>query len=398
MNNLFEASVNRKGTACIKWDFQEMDYGRSGIVPFSIADADYKTYSPILDALVKRIQNGVLGYTDLEDEYLYNVKKWIERRHNWIIDEQWIVPTNGIVPSMSYSIEALTNPGDKIIVQPPVYDPFYSVIETTGREIIKNNLIIDNEGIYRINYEYLEEKLKSGAKMLIFCSPHNPVCRVWTEEELSRVVYLCKKYGTIIISDEIHWDLMLFGNKHVTLGKFPEILNQLIVCTSASKTFNIAGLETSNIIIPDDTLRDKYKKYLYSRYLFCPNTLGLEATKAAYKDGDSWVDAQQVHLTENAKIVLDFFKENMPEVKVTFPEGTYLMWIDMTAYGVSSDELIRRIADAGAGLNNGYHYGEQYDGFVRMNIACPKSQLRLGLDCILSAVNILKNNGRLCHV
>ncbi|MBS5063422.1 MAG: pyridoxal phosphate-dependent aminotransferase [Hungatella hathewayi] len=385
MQGTFDEGVDRRGTACIKWDFQEADYGRSGLLPFSIADADYRTHQPILDALKKRIDNGVIGYTDLDETYFSAVKGWCQRRHDWKVESEWIVPTGGIVPAMCNTIEAFTEQNAKVIVQPPVYDPFYSIIRASGRELVKNDLILDESG-YRMDYEKLEEACRQGARVLLLCSPHNPVCRVWTREELQRLADICKTYGVIVISDEIHWDLALGKRVHTTMGAFEEIWEQLVVCTSCSKTFNIAGLETSNLIIPGRKLRETYQNWLYARYLFCPNTLGLEATKAAYLTGDEWVDEEKAYLTENAATVCAFMEEHLPKVIVAEPQGTYLMWFDMRKYGLGSEELVKRIADAGAGLNSGHHYGEQYDGFVRMNIACPRTQLLDGLECIRKAL------------
>ena len=384
MNNFNEPAL-RKGTACIKWDFQEADYGRTGLLPFSIADADYRTYQPIVEALKKRVDSGVIGYTDLNEEYFSAVKGWCLRRHGWTVESSWIVPVGGIVPAMNTAIEVLTEPGAGVIVQPPVYDPFYSIIEAAGRKILKNDLLKTEDG-YRMDLEGLEKLAEDGASMLLLCSPHNPVCRVWTYEELHALADICRRYGIIVVSDEIHWDLILGDKPHVTMGSFPELYDQLIVCTSCSKTFNMAGLETSNLIIPGERIREKYQNYLYARYLFVPNTLGLEAVKAAYKDGDEWVDQQCAHLKENARIVKEFLAEILPEVRLADVEGTYLLWLDMTAFGLSSDELVSRIAEAGAGLNSGVHYGEAYDGFVRMNVACPEQQLREGLNCILKAL------------
>jgi len=385
MQGTFDEGVDRRGTACIKWDFQEADYGRSGLLPFSIADADYRTHQPILDALKKRIDNGVIGYTDLDETYFSAVKGWCERHHDWKVESEWIVPTGGIVPAMCNAIEAFTEQNAKVIVQPPVYDPFYSIIRASGRELVKNDLILDESG-YRMDYEKLEEACRQGARVLLLCSPHNPVCRVWTREELQRLADICKTYGVIVISDEIHWDLALGKRVHTTMGAFEEIWEQLVVCTSCSKTFNIAGLETSNLIIPGRKLRETYQNWLYARYLFCPNTLGLEATKAAYLTGDEWVDEEKAYLTENAATVCAFMEEHLPKVIVAEPQGTYLMWFDMRKYGLGSEELVKRIADAGAGLNSGHHYGEQYDGFVRMNIACPRTQMLDGLECIRKAL------------
>ena len=384
----FDEVVDRKGTACIKWDCQEKFYGTSGLLPFSIADADYPVYQPILDALKKRVDNGVLGYTDLCDEYISAVAEWAGRRHGWKVEPCWIVPTEGLVPSMANAIEALTGPDDGVIVQPPVYDPFYSITNATGRRMIKNDLLRDEDG-YRMDFEGLEKACAEGGRILLLCSPHNPVCRLWSEDELRRLAGICARHGTIILSDEIHWDLTLGGRKHFTMGLIEEVSELVVVCTSCSKTFNIAGLETSNLIIPGEALREKYMKWLYSRYMFCPNVLGMEATKVACQVGDEWVDAQAAYLTQNAEMVCDFMAEHLPKVKVAKPEATYLLWFDMTAYGLSGDELVKRIADAGAGVNSGLHYGEDYDGFVRMNVACPKKQLSAGLECIKKALDAL---------
>ena len=388
---LFDQPAERLGTACIKWDFQELDYnGLSGLLPFSIADADYRTYQPIVEALKKRIDSGVIGYTDLNEAYFSAVKGWCLRRHDWKVESEWIVPVGGIVPAMNTAIEVLTSPKAGIIVQPPVYDPFYSVVEAAGRRLLKNDLLRTEDG-YRMDLAGLEKLAAEGAEMLLLCSPHNPVCRVWSYEELKAVADICHKYGLIVVSDEIHWDLVLGGRAHVTMGQFTELYDKLIVCTSCSKTFNVAGLETSNLIIPGAEIRKKYQEHLYARYLFVPNTLGLEAVKAAYKDGDQWVDAQQAYLTENAETVRAYLAQHLPKVTLAEPEGTYLLWLDMTAYGKSSDELIQSIAEKGAGLNSGAHYGEAYDGFVRMNVACPRKQLLAGLDCIRRALEEIEH-------
>lgn len=385
MASTFETGVDRRGTACIKWDFQEMDYGRSGLLPFSIADADWPTCHPVLDALKKRVEQGVIGYTDITPEYLAAVAGWCERRHRWKIETDWIVPIGGIVPGICNLLEALTAPDAQVIVQPPVYDPFYSVIRASGRRQVDNPLLLDETG-YHMDFAGLEELCKNGASALILCSPHNPVCRVWSREELARLAEICARYHILVISDEIHWDLALGGREHTTLGQFPQLYERLVVCTSCSKSFNVAGLETSNLIIPGDKARQAFRDYLFARYLFCPNTLGMVAAQAAYEGGEAWLEEALRYLTENAKAVVDYMKENLPKVKVAEPEGTFLLWFDMRAYGLGSEELVRRIAEAGAGLNSGSHYGAGYDGFVRMNIACPRKQLMAGLECVKKAL------------
>ncbi|MBO6053904.1 MAG: pyridoxal phosphate-dependent aminotransferase [Oscillospiraceae bacterium] len=386
----FDHGAQRRGTGCIKWDIQARDEsGRGDLLPFSIADADYRTYPPVVEALKTRADNGVIGYADPDDRYFEAIEGWCERRHGWKIQRDWIVPVGGLVTSIAYCLEAMTSPGAKVIVQTPVYDPFFSVVEATGRTLVCNPLILDGSG-YHIDFDGLRALAEQGAEFLIFCSPHNPVCRVWTKEELAGVAEICREYGIVIFSDEIHWDLILGGRTHVSMGLFPEIADQLIVGTSCSKTFNVAGLETSNLIIPGEGIRGKLLGYLYGRYLFSPNVMGMTAVKAAYKDGDVWVDEQKAYLTENAQMVVDFMKEYLPKVKVAEPQGTYLLWLDMTAYGRSDEELVQRIREKGAVLNGGKVYGEGYDGFLRMNVACPKSQLIAGLERIRAALTELE--------
>lgn len=388
MNFEFEHQVDRLETDSIKWDFLEMEFGTKDIIPFTIADADWPVHQPILDALKERIDNRVLGYTDPRDEYREAVMGWVERRHDWKIEKDWIVPTGGIVPAMSNLLEAVTSCNAGVVVQPPVYDPFYSIIEATGRKILKNDLILDEDG-YHMDYDGLEQLCREGAEALILCNPHNPVCRVWKKEELEKLADICHKYGLIVISDEIHWDLVIGGNVHTTLGKFEQLKDRVVVCTSCSKTFNLAGLDTSSLIIPGEEIRGKFQNYLYARYMFAPNLMGLEAVKAAYRCGDEWVDELQAYITQNAQTVCEFMENELPKVKVAKPEGTFLLWLDMREYGLSSEELVKHIAQAGAGLNSGEHYGESYDGFVRMNIACPEPLLKAGLQCIKNALDAL---------
>lgn len=389
MKSTFEAGVDRRGTASIKWDFQEMDYGRSGLLPFSIADADWPTCPEVLDALKRRVDNGVIGYTDISPEYLAAVTGWYERRHHWKVEPDWVVPTGGIVPAMCNALEALTPENAQVIVQPPVYDPFYSVIKAAGRRQVDNPLILDEAG-YHMDFDGLEQACRNGAAAILLCSPHNPVCRVWSHEELSRLADICARYGLLVISDEIHWDLALGGREHVTLGQFPQLYEKLIVCTSCSKSFNLAGLDTSNLVIPGDATRKAFRDYLFARYLFCPNALGMVAAQAAYENGEAWLDEALEYIQGNVETVRDFLSENLPQVKLADPQGTFLLWFDMRAYGLSSEELVERIAQAGAGLNAGSHYGSAYDGFVRMNVACPRSQLLGGLDCVKRALDAIQ--------
>lgn len=376
----FNGKVDRRGTGCIKWDFQEMDYDISGILPYSIADSDFVTEPKIIEALHKRVEHGIFGYSDITDEYLNAIVEWFDKHFSWNINKESIVPTSGIVPLLSFAVEALTGRDDNVVVQPPVYDPFYTVIKNNGRNVLENYLINDN-GYYKMNFKDLESKLAiPKTTMMILCSPANPVGRVWSFEELKTITKLCKKHNVFLVSDEMHCDIV-FGNvKHTPVGKFKEIEDNLLVCTAPSKTFNLAGLQTSNIIIPNKEIRKKITDLLYSKYMFCPNILGMTACTAAYLYGDSWLIEQNKYLKENVEYVIRFFNEKLPQITVTKLEGTYLMWIDLTSLGMKGDNIVRILAhEFGVGVNNGEHYSSDCDGFIRFNVACTRDVVEQGV-------------------
>ena len=390
MGTIFDISAKRTNTSCIKWDFRKEDFGNGDVLPFSIADADYPTCPAVIQAIADRIKdNSVLGYTDLDKCYKHAVCQWFVQRHGWEISEEWITSAAGIIPAISAAIAALTSENAAIVIQPPVYDPFFAVIRANGRRILENPLLRDEKGAYTIDFDDLEEKL-AQAEMLLLCSPHNPVGRVWSEEELAHVVDLCRRYHVILISDEIHWDILLAGNRHVSVGALTNEKDRVMVCTAPSKTFNMAGLQTSNIVISNEEMRKTYQNWLFSRYMFCANTLGLIACREAYTHGREWVDAQNIYLTESARMAKNYFMEHIPEATVTDLQGTFLMWMDFTYLHCSGDLLVKKIAEHGAGVNCGSHYGADYDGFLRMNIACPHRQLEAGLDSIRKAVAEIK--------
>lgn len=382
----FDQAAPRVGTSCIKWDLQKEEFGTDGLLPFTIADADYAACPSVLDAVRERTNLGVLGYTEPSAAYYEAVLSWCQQRHHFDISPEWILPVSGIIPGISYVLEALTAPGDMVVVQTPVYDPFYTVIAATGRRLAENRLVRDEALHYTMDLDQLENLFREGAKAMILCNPHNPVGRVWTAEELAAVTKLCRAYQVLLISDEIHWDLIFDQRRHISAGSFltPDLL--LVLCTSASKSFNIAGLQTSNFIIPDDTLRGKLRAWLEGRYLFCPNTLGLTATEAAYRTGADWLDAQISYLEGNRDLAVTFLHRELPWVRIAPLEGTYLMWLDFTKSGMTSAELVSLFAKHGATLGNGVHYGQDHDGFIRLNIACPRRQLEQGLVCMAKAM------------
>lgn len=374
----FNKPIDRLHTCSVKWDcIKEKD----DILPFWIADSDYQTAKPIEDALVARIKNGAFGYTYLDDEYYKIVKDWVLRRYGYQIEADWIVPTPGIVTALSFAVNIFTNIHAKVIVQSPVYNPFYSIITNNDRVIVENKLLLEANS-YVMDFVNLELLLQEGAEMLILCNPHNPVGRVWTEAEIKKVVTLCKKYKCLLVSDEIHCDLVFKDYQFISVGKWLEINDQVIICTAPSKTFNIAGLMTSNIIIQNSLLREKFKYELKTRAICEPNLLGIEACKAAYTKCDDWLDEQMEHIYQNSQIVYQYFKKHIPEAKIAKLEGTYLMWIDMRFLNLSSADLVKKLIEYGILVNSGAAYGTDYDGFIRFNIACCKKQLQAGLDII----------------
>lgn len=379
--NHFNKPINRLNTSSLKWDSIKIRTEKENVLPFWVADSDYMTAKPIMEALTSRIKNGAFGYTYIDQEYLEIVKNWVWRRYQYRIEKDWIVTTPGIVPALFFAINALTTPEAKIIIQSPVYNPFYSVIINNNRKILENKLLpIDNT--YQMDFINLEALLKEGAEMMILCSPHNPVGRVWTEAEILKVVKLCKQYNCLLVSDEIHCDLVFKEYPFTSIGKYFHLYDKMIICTAPSKTFNIAGLMTSNIIIKDLTLREKFKRELSIRSIGDPNLFGIEACKAAYTKCDDWLEAQVKHIQKNAMLVNQYFKKHIPEAKIAKLEGTYLMWIDMRFMHLTSEALVKKLIDYGIFVNPGAMYGADYDGFIRLNIACPQQQLQKGLEII----------------
>lgn len=383
--NQFNKPINRLNTSSIKWDLIQVRTKKENILPFWVADSDYMTAKPIMEALKTRVTQGAFGYTYIDDEYLGIVQEWVRRRYQYNIEKDWIVTTPGVVTALFFAVSALTNPEAKIIIQSPVYNPFYSVITNNKRGILENKLtsIVDT---YEMDFENLELLLQDGAEMMILCNPHNPVGRVWTASEIEKVVTLCKKYNCLLVSDEIHCDLIMKNHQFTSIGKYLNYYDNMIICTAPSKTFNIAGLMTSNIIIKNKSLKEKMKHELAIRSLGEPNLLGLEACKAAYTKCDDWLNAQLDHIQRNATLVYRYFKKNIPLAKIAKLEGTYLMWIDMRFMNLTSEELVKKLIDYGIYVNSGVMYGTDYDGFIRLNIACPKEQLQKGLEIIKTFV------------
>lgn len=384
----FDQLIERKNTSSLKWDFNEQFFGDKDVLPLWLADMDFLAPEPVVEALKERAAHGIYGYANGMNSYYDAVINWMKRRHQWDIQKDWIIYSPGIVPALNWLVRALAKPGDQVVVQTPVYHPFFAAIKGNGCEIANNALKYEN-GRYVMDYEDLELKFSAGAKLLILCSPHNPVGRVWTREELERVGELCLKYDVTVISDEIHADVVYAGHKHIPLAAISEELAQkTITCTAPSKTFNLAGLQTANIISANPALRQAFKRELDNNGVHGINPFGISALEAAYNHGDEWLDELLVYLEGNAKFVIEFMETRMPKVRTLEPEGTYLMWLDFKALGrepkALQDFLVQK---AQVGLNAGFPFGLGGEGFERLNIGCPRSILAEGLARIERAVN-----------
>lgn len=386
----FDSLIDRRNTSCEKWDDLVALFGRDDLIPLWVADMDFPTATPITEALKKRIEHNVFGYTFPSDEYYEAVIGWINRRHNWKVRREWITYTPGVVPGLSYCVRAFTEPGDKVIIQTPVYPPFYSVIKDNGREIVQNPLKLE-DGKYHMDYDDLEKKIDSKTKMLILCSPHNPVGRVWKEEELKRLADICMRNNILIVSDEIHFDIVYNGNKHVVFGSISdEVRDNCVVLTAPSKTFNIAGLQVSNVIISNDELRKKFRYELQKDHISSPNIFGGEALIAAYNESEEWLEELLKYLEGNRDFFIDYINERIPKLKAIKPEGTYLIWVDCNGLNMDPDEIRDFFTNkCRLALNDGRTFGEEGKGFMRFNIGCPRSLLKEALERIEKGIDMV---------
>lgn len=380
----FNATNNRIGTGSIKWDRYKGKFSTTeNLIPLWIADTDFKVPESVVDALHRRTDHGIFGYSFATDEYKRIVVDWFKKRHSLSVKEEWVCPTYGVVTALYFTILAMTEPDDKILVLTPIYDPFFAIIQKTGRELVECSLE-HTDNAYQIDFEKLEDAFKGGVRMMIFCNPHNPIGRVWSREELIAVASLCKKYGVFLASDEIHCDLALFGNKFVSLLDLESSHQFSAVYTAASKTFNIAGLSASNMLIPDADVRKSITGKLMGAWILSPNIFGMEATKAAYQNGEKWLDEELAYLEGNSEFVTAFIVREMPQVIATRHEGTFLMWLDFRCLGLGGEELGRRlVSQCHVGIGDGFHYGKEGDGFIRLNIGCARKQLEQALISIL---------------
>ncbi len=385
----FDEVIDRRNTASVKWDLADELFRTEGILPMWVADMDFRSPPAVIEALHARAAHGVFGYTACMASYYEAVIGWMKKRHDWDIARDWIVPSPGVVPALSMLVQALTGPVDRVILQTPVYYPFMAAIEKNGREILRNPLTL-GDGRYRMDFDGLEQAAADPrAKLIILCSPHNPVGRVWAPDELRRLGEICIRNGVLVISDEIHGDLMLRGKAHMPFASLGDELSaHSITCTAPSKTFNLPGLQTANIIIPDEGIRKAFSAVLERNGIMEPNAFGPAALEAAYRHGEEWLEQLLRYIEGNLEFLKKFLSEKIPRIKVIEPDATYLVWLDCRGLGLDRKALKRLIrSDAKVALDEGHIFGSpEGDGFERVNIACPRSVLEEGLLRIERAV------------
>ena len=400
----FDREIDRRGTHCIKWEFiiegdtvtygdhADAKRGRDRLLPMWVADMDFRCAPPIIEALTARAQQGVFGYSRPCDSYFNAVISWIRRRYGWLAEQEWIVLTPGVVPAVNMAVQTFVKPGEKVLIQRPVYYPFFDAIQNNGAEIVSNSLLYE-DGRYSMDFDDLAQKAADPqVTMAILCSPHNPVGRVWTAGELTRFGQICLENDVLVVADEIHCDLIYSDQSFTAYATLDDrFLQKGIICTAASKSFNLAGLKISNIIIPDEEMRQKFDDTIQRHGLYGTNAFGLVAVEAAYNYGEEWLAAAMAYVEENYRFMAGYIAEHLPRLKIVRPEGTYLVWIDFRALGLepkARKEMMMEVAKVY--LDEGEMFGPEGEGFERFNIACTRSILEEALDRIKVMVDELE--------
>lgn len=374
----FDERISRRGTCSYKWDSAAAE----DVLPLWVADMDFRTAPCIVEALRKRVEHGIFGYTKVPGAYYEEVVNWFCRRHGWIIAPEWIVYTSGVVPALSAVIKALTVPGDRVLVQTPVYNCFFSSIRNNGCEVVESPLFYCNE-TYRMDFGALEKQAADPkVKLLLLCNPHNPAGRVWTRQELLRLGEICLRHGVVVVADEIHCELVFEGHTYTPFASLSEEFRMhSVTCISPSKAFNIAGLQIANIVAADAGIRQKIDKAININEVCDVNPFGVEALMAAYREGEEWLEQLKHYLAGNYNYLRAYFSEYLPQFPVTMLEGTYLVWVDCSALRRPSEEMVEELLEKEKlWVNPGSMYGAAGEGFLRINIACPRRQLMEGLE------------------
>ncbi|MNW46230.1 Cystathionine beta-lyase PatB [compost metagenome] len=382
----FDERLPRRGTYSEKWDLGRELFGDPDVLPLWVADMDFRCAPAIVEAVTERAKHGIYGYTSRPKEYLDAITGWMERRHGWKVDASWLTDTPGVVPALGVAVQVLTEPGDQVILQSPVYNPFYDVIRNNGREIAENPLILEN-GHYRMDYVQLESLMQGGAKLMLLCSPHNPGGRVWTLEELERLGELCLKYGVKVVSDEIHGDLVFADHRHVPFASLSEAHAGItITCAAPSKTFNIPGLSTAYTLISNVAIRKSFAERIKTLAIGSLNYFGPSATIAAYTQSEDWLDAVLDYIRANRDFAIAYLATHLPAAAPNLSEGTYLLWVDCRALGWDKAQMKQMMyKEAKIAFTEGSVYGQNGEGFLRINLACPRSLLQEALERFCTA-------------
>ncbi|MCX6228994.1 MAG: PatB family C-S lyase [Bacteroidia bacterium] len=385
----FDEIVERRGTDSLKYDMLDTYFGNPNALPLWVADTDFRVPDFIMTAIKKRMDHEVLAYSYRPDSYFQSIIDWLQLRHNWTIEKEMITTSPGVVSAITMLVMALSEPGDKIVVQPPVYFPFFTSIKGTGRKMVENPLII-KEGRYTFDFENFKKNIDSKTKLLILCSPHNPGGMVWTKAELEELSAICLEHHIFVVSDEIHADVVFSGNKHIPLPLISDkMAMNSAVLMAASKTFNVAGLSAAFVVIPNKKIRLKYEQVLNTVHVHSGNIFGNIATEAALQHGSDWLDQLMVYLEGNLNGVESFISTRLPKVKLMKPEATFLVWLDLKAYGLSEKAMAKRLIDGGIALNHGSRFGTGGEGYFRLNFGCPRSVLEEGLVLLEKALTQL---------
>lgn len=385
----FDQIVDRSKNLSAKYDEREKKFGTKDVIPLWIADMDFKTAQPIIDALRRRAEEGLWGYTTRPDSYFEAVRDWQKRRNGWEIDVSRMSFCLGVVQTLSACVQLYTPQGGNVLIQTPVYGEFYDMAEFAGRKVIENQLV-ERDGRWTVDWEDFEEKLQA-ADLFLFCSPHNPLGLVWTEEELRRMMELCLRYHVLVVSDEIHSDLIFHGKKHIpTASLSPEIAANVITGISGTKTFNLAGLQASAAVFPTVHMKETFDRFWMNMDIHRNNAFSVTAMETAFREGEEWLDQLLSYLSDNFDFVVDYCEKHIPQIRTYAPDATYLMWLDCRALGLSNEALHDfMIQKAGLGLNDGCAFGRSLSGFMRLNAACPRSVLEQALKQLEAAVSNL---------
>ena len=385
----FDEIIDRSGNRSAKYDERAKKFGTADVIPLWVADMDFRTAQPIIDACVSKAEEGIWGYTSRPDSYFQAVQQWEQRRKGWTPDISLMSWSLGVVPALSSIVRLFSGDGDKILIQTPVYSEFYDVAEAWGREVVENPLV-ETDGKWSIDFDDFAEKVKQ-CRIFLLCNPQNPVGRVWEPEELRKMAELCVESGTLLVSDEIHSDLIFHGKRHTpTASLSPEIAANTITCISATKTFNLAGLQASTTIFPNKDMKRAFEEFWGRMDIRRNNAFSCVAMEAAYREGEEWLDQLLPYISGNFDYICDFCAKNIPQIKPNRPDATYLMWLDCRALSMTNEELRDFfIHKAQLGLNEGYTFGHSLAGFMRLNAACPRSTLEKAMRQLKAAVDSL---------